>query len=200
MSHLYLPLTCHPSLYHIGLLLPPFPSKSGLHSELIMRSNEREIKTKNALYVKQQLMMYLRNGCCLFLFYRHQLVADCYNCEGTSPSASGNEIMETLLDFILRAFQLYKDLSAFPELFSSLIANLSKFVLIQLSIQEIVNCIDYCHYRVAATAGWPVLLKEKMESAINTYKVMAARPRLVLTMLKQKPKSINFYEPKFDAV
>ena len=72
----------------------------------------------------------------------------------------------------------------------------------------------YC--RVAAITNWPLLLEviysflflahliifspfqEKLATNRRTFAELASCPRDVLMMLKQKPKSINFYEPKFD--
>lgn len=51
-----------------------------------------------------------------------------------------------------------------------------------------------------ASAEWPVPLQESIQALQEKYAELAARPRDNLQLLKQKPKSIKFYEPKFDAV
>lgn len=40
--------------------------------------------------------------------------------------------------------------------------------------------------------------KDTVQASRDGYAALASRPRDVLQMLKQKPKSIQFYEPKFD--
>lgn len=102
-----------------------------------------------------------------------------HSSDGDLPTHSKqHHLLKVILNMILRLLQLYKHLPSFPEIFAYLDANLES----------------------VSSESWPQPLMESILLVRKNYFELASRPREVLQLLKQKPKSIKFYEPKFDQI
>ena len=99
----------------VGCIFLPLISNKAVVCEPVEDADDTRTNFPRTLQVLPALlkaMMILE-----FAISRPQLVASCYYNTSISQSASKKEILSRLLDLILKTFQLYKNLSSFPELF-----------------------------------------------------------------------------------
>lgn len=85
-------------------------------------------------------------------------------------------VLRIILELAGQLSELYEGLPSFTEIFTPLSTN----------IQSI------------ADQEWSQEMKERYAGVVRLLAAKCGVPRVMLQMLKQKPKSIKFYEPKFD--